>query len=89
MTDKIINNIIIFDGENEHIGLDIYKSDTLKKLLNDYYVYHFPKGFQNEVIEQGGTFYISTDKDLSNINIKLKNVSQETLDRFYQIYKQY
>ncbi|MCF1423244.1 hypothetical protein [Mangrovimonas futianensis] len=86
MTEKIINNTIIFDGEKEHIGLDIYKNDRLKKFLNDYYIWHFPKDFQNEVVEQNGTFYISTNNDLSNINIKLKNVSQETLDRFYQIY---
>lgn len=86
MIDKIIKHTIIFDSEKEYIGLEIYKNDRLKKFLNDYYIWYFPKQFQEEVIEQNGIFYISTDKDLSNINIKLKNVSQDTLDRFYQIY---
>ena len=86
MIDKIIEHTIIFDSEKEHIGLKIYKNDRLKKFLNNYYIWHFPKQFQEEVIEQNGIFYISTEKDLSNINFKLKNVSQDTLDRFYQIY---
>lgn len=89
MPDKIIQNIIIFDGEKEYVGTEIYKDDRLKKFMNDYYVWHFPKDFQNEVIEQNGTFYITVYKDLSESNIKLKNVSQDTLDRFYQIYNQY
>ena len=86
MIDKIIEHTIIFDSEKEYIGLEIYKNDRLKKFLNDYYIWHFPKQFQEEVIEQNGIFYISTEKDLSNINFELKNVSQDTLDRFYQIY---
>lgn len=89
MPDKIIQNTIIFDGKKEYVGTEIYKDDRLKKFLNDYYVWHFPKDFQNEVIEQNGTFYITVDKDLFESNIKLKNVSQDTLDRFYQIYNQY
>ena len=86
MIDKIIEHTIIFDSKKEYIGLEIYKNDRLKKFLNDYYIWYFPKEFQEEVIEQNGVFYISTAKDLSNINFELKNVSQDTLDRFYQIY---
>lgn len=86
MTDKIIEHTIIFDSEKEYIGLEIYKENRLKKFLNDYYILCFPKDFEKEVIEQNGIFYISTEKDLSNSNIELKNVNQDTLDRFYQIY---
>lgn len=86
MNDKLLKYIIIFDGENEYTEKDILANSELYDFLKRYYVWYFPKEIENDVINENGTFYISTDKDLSKADIELKNVSQVVLDKFYQIY---
>lgn len=83
---EILKNVTIFDGEKEYVEKDILNNPKLFKFFNTYYILHFPKSLANNVIDENGTFYITTNSNFETAFIELKNVSEQTSELFRQRY---
>tara|TARA_R110000868_G_scaffold385108_1_gene652843 strand:+ start:487 stop:759 length:273 start_codon:yes stop_codon:yes gene_type:complete len=79
-----IDNVIVSDGINEYDIDKIYSNPKIRTLVNNaIYLGGFPELIE-QINNENGTVYITTDSDFSSWKADLKNVSIELLDLWNQ-----
>jgi hypothetical protein len=73
MENKVIKQIMIFDGNKEYDGDEIMADKELLNLIiqNSFSI---PIGMINEIIEEKGIIFITIEKDSDKFIVDLKNV---------------
>ncbi|WP_396153511.1 hypothetical protein [Flavobacterium sp.] len=81
---RVLENVIVFNGIKEFKYDEIIKDDKLLNFVNRTLIFKLPS-FVNKIIEEKGTIYIETDEFFNKNTVSLLNVSEELEKKFNDI----
>lgn len=82
MTEYIYNNTIIFDGTTEYYREEIENDEALKPIRNGFLILGGLTALFESIEKDSGQIYITTDGNLKNQMLDLRDVSPETMNKF-------
>ena len=83
--DEIIKRTIIFDGEKEYKSEDIFRDKELYSFFRKSIIFS-PASLFEQIINENGILYISTNKSFDTVKFDLKEVSQDLHQTFIKRY---